>query len=111
MSIDIGMNNEDVVHIHKGILKRMEQFTFSNMDGPRDYQAVKQSQREPRYCITYAESKEMTEMTLYHLQYEMIYLQNRNRLTNLEKEFMVTWRKRGLDWDFGIDMYILLYLK
>ena len=41
----------------------------------------------------------------------MIYLQNRNRLTNLEKEFMVTWRKRQLDWDFGIDMYILLYLK
>ena len=37
-------------------------------------------------------------------------LQNRNRFTNLENEFMVT-RGEGIDWEFGVDMYTLLYLK
>ena len=36
------------------------------------------------------------------------------RLTDLENEFMVTrgegWGK-GIDWEFGMDMYTLLYLK
>ena len=32
--------------------------------------------------------------------------------TDLEKELMVTRGKgRGKDWEFGIDMYTLLYLK
>ena len=36
-----------------------------------------------------------------------------NRLTDLENELMVTGGKggRGIDWEFGIDMYTLLYLK
>ena len=42
---------------------------------------------------------------------ELIY-KNRNGLTDLEKEFMVTrgqgWRER-IDWELGIDMYIPLY--
>ena len=36
------------------------------------------------------------------------------RLTDLENELMVTGGKGsggGMDWDFGIDMYTLLYLK
>ena len=37
-------------------------------------------------------------------------LQKRNRLTNLENEFMVT-RGEGIDWEFGGNMYTLLYLK
>ena len=43
-----------------------------------------------------------------------IYLQNRNRLTNLENKLMVTrekWWGEGTVRDFGIDMYTLLYLK
>ena len=43
-----------------------------------------------------------------------IYLQNRNRLTNLENKLMVTREKRwaeGTVREFGIDMYTLLYLK
>jgi len=42
-------------------------------------------------------------------------LQNRNRLMDLENEFMVT--TRGYEWgkgtirEFGVDMYTLLYLK
>ena len=46
--------------------------------------------------------------------YKWTYLQNRNRLTDLENELMVTreegWRG-GIDGEFGIDMYTLLYLK
>ena len=41
-------------------------------------------------------------------------LQNRNRLTDLENEFMVIrregWRE-GMVREFGMDMYTLLYLK
>ena len=42
------------------------------------------------------------------------YLQNRNRLTDLENKLMVTkgegWGE-GIDWGFGTDTYTLLYLK
>ena len=31
--------------------------------------------------------------------------------TDLEKELMVTGGKGGIDWEFGIDMYTILYLK
>ena len=41
-------------------------------------------------------------------------LQNRNRLTDLENQFMVIrregWRE-GMVREFGMDMYTLLYLK
>ena len=43
---------------------------------------------------------------------ELIY--KANRLTDLENELMVTRGKRGgggINWEFGIDMYTLLYLK
>ena len=41
-------------------------------------------------------------------------LQNRNRLTDLENQFMIIrregWRE-GMVREFGMDMYTLLYLK
>ena len=46
--------------------------------------------------------------------YKCSYLQNRNILTDLENELMVTrWEGRvgGINWEFGIDIYTLLYLK
>ena len=46
--------------------------------------------------------------------YKWTYLQNRNRLTDLENELMVTRREgcgEGIVREFGIDMYTLLYLK
>ena len=42
-----------------------------------------------------------------------MYLQKRNKLTNLEKELTVAgegWRE-GVVREFGIDMYIVIYLK
>jgi len=49
-------------------------------------------EREISYDIAYKKNqKEMIQMNL----------QNRNRLTDLEKEFMVTWTERLLcPWDF-----------
>ena len=47
--------------------------------------------------------------------YKCAYLQNSNRLMYLKKKLMVTrgggGRGEGIDWEFGIDMSILLYLK
>ena len=41
MSTDRGMDKDNVVHIHSGILfghkKELNNAIFSNMDGPRDY--------------------------------------------------------------------------
>ena len=43
MSIDRGVDQENVVHIHNGILlshqKEQNTSIFSNMDGPRNYHA------------------------------------------------------------------------
>ena len=38
-----------------------------------------------------------------------MYLQNRNRLTDLEKELMVT-KVEGIVRELAMDIYILLYL-
>ena len=60
MSIDRGMDKEDVVHIYNGILlshkKRMNNAICSNMDGPRDYHAKWSKSdrgRQISYNITY----------------------------------------------------------
>ena len=47
-------------------------------------------------------------------RYKLTYLLNRNRHTVLENKFMVTRSEEwlgGIDWEFGIDMCILLHLK
>ena len=46
--------------------------------------------------------------------YKWTYLQNRKRLADLENELTVNRRGvggEGIGWEFGIDMYTLLYLK
>ena len=43
-----------------------------------------------------------------------INLFTKQRLTNLENRFMVTKGERwggGINWEFGTDIYMLLYLK
>ena len=45
---------------------------------------------------------------------QMNYPQNRNRLTDLENKLMVTKGERrgqGINWEFGINIYTLLYIK
>ena len=60
-------------------------------------------------------SQKETNIIWYHLYAESksykneTYLQNRNRLTGLENEFVVG--EVRIDWDFGIDVYTLLHLR
>ena len=80
MSIDRGMDKEDVVHIYwptqyNGILlghkKEWNNAICSNMDGPRDCHMWYQ---------IYVESKKGCKW---------IYLQNRNRITDIENNLLV----------------------
>ena len=44
-------------------------------------------------------------------EHQQIYLQNRNRFTDLENKLMVTSRKgqaEEIDWELGTDIYALL---
>ena len=106
MSIDRGMNKEDVVHIYNGILpshlKEWNNAICSNMNGPRE-------------CHT-EWSKSDREGEIYNIAYmwnlkngtnEPVYLQNKNWVknsTNVENKFIVS--KRGKDklgdWDWHI---------
>ena len=80
------------------------------MDGPGDYHtkwSKSDKERQISYGIAYM-------WNLKKQLYRWTYLQNRNRLTDLENELMVT-RGEGLEGgivkEFGFDMYTLLYLK
>ena len=84
-----GMDKEDVVQIHNEILlshkKEWNNIICSNMDGPRDYQ-TKWCKSDTIWCHLCIESK---------ICHKWTYLQNRNRLTDIESKFMVTKAERG----------------
>ena len=47
-------------------------------------------------------------------RYKWTYLQNRNRVKDVENKFMVTkgvWCGGGINWEIGINIYALLYVK
>ena len=51
---------------------------------------------------------------MWNLKYKRTYLQNINRLTDIENKLMVTKGERkwgGIKYDFGINRYNLLYMK
>ena len=45
--------------------------------------------------------------------YKRTYLHDRNRVTDVENKLMVTKGERGggINWEIGIDIHILLYIK
>ena len=45
--------------------------------------------------------------------YKETYLQNRNRVTEVENKLMVIKEERGggINWEIGRDIYTLLYIK
>ena len=90
MSIDRWMDKEDVVHIYNGILlsdkKEWNNAICSNMDGPRDYHmkwSKSDRERQISHDVTYI-------WNLKNKKYKWTYLQNRNRLTDIEYKLMVT---------------------
>ena len=87
------MDKEDVVHIYNGLLlshkKQWNNAICSNMDGPRDYHTKwSKSDREGQisYDITYVRNLKK--------RYKWTYLQNRNRLIDIENNLMVTKGER-----------------
>ena len=89
MPIDRWMDKEDVVYIHNGILlshkKEWNNVICSNMDGPRGFH-TKWSKSNTIWHHLYEESK------IWH---KLTYLQNRNRLIDIENKFMVTKGEKG----------------
>ena len=78
------------------------------MDGPRDYH-TKWSESDRERQISY----DITYMWNLKKWYKWSYLQNRNGLTDIENKLMVTKGERGggINWEFGINIYTLLYIK
>ena len=81
-------------HTHNGILlshkKEWNNAICSNMDGPRDYHtkwSKPDRERQISYNVTYMQNLKKW--------YKWIYLQNRNRLTDIENKLMVTKVEEG----------------
>ena len=88
------------IHIHNGILlshqKEWNIAICSNMDGPGD-DHTKWSKSDRKRQISY-DIAYMWNLKKKRKRYKWTYLQNRNRLTDLENELMVT---RGERWVAG----------
>ena len=104
---------KDVVHTYSAIpLGHKEEWNdaiCSNMDGSRDYHTKWITSEKDKYkCITYM-------WNLKKKWYKWTYLQNRNRLIDLENELNGCrgegWGEEGMVREFGIKKYTLLYLK
>ena len=92
MSIDRWMDKEEVVYIHNGILlspkKELNNTIHSDMDGPRDdmLNEIRHSNANTMWYHLYVDSK------IWH---RWTYLQNRNRLTDIENKLLATKGERG----------------
>ena len=106
------MDKEDVVHIYNGMLlnhkKEWNNAICSNADGPRDYHTKWcKSDREWQISYDIAYMWNLKEGNKWN------YSQNRNRSTDIENKFMVTKgeRRGGINLEFRVKRYILLYIK
>ena len=87
------MDKKDVLHIYKGILlshkKEWNHVIYSNMGRPRDYH-TKWSKLRREWQILY-----ITYVWNLKEWYKSTYLQNLNRLTDIEKKLLIT-KGRGI---------------
>ena len=108
---DGGIDKEDVVHLHNGLSlshrKGWNRAICRDVSGPRDcHRQLTKSEREKQILPINA--------YMWNLEkwYRWIYLQSRNRVTDVEHKLMDTdgsggkWDKLG-DWD----LYMLLWIK
>ena len=84
MSIDRGMDKEDLVHLYNGILfshnKEWNNSIRSNADGPRDYNKVTLREKQVSHDTPYIWNLKKNTW------YKWTCLRNRNRLTDFKKE-------------------------
>ena len=82
---------------------------------------VREDRRELRKGRTQWSKSEREKQILYNIVYmwnlekwyRWTYLQNRNRVTDVENKLTVTNGERGkeINWEIGIDIYTLWYIK
>ena len=108
MSIDRGMDKEDVVHTYSGILlshKEWNNATCNNMDEPRDYR-TEWSQTNVWYRL-YVKSKKKKKDTNEFL--------SKTETHRHRKQFYGYQRGKGarggINQEAGINMYTPLYIK
>ena len=112
MSIDRWTDKEDMVYIYNGILlshkKEQNNAICSNMDGPRDCHtewSKSDRERQISYDIIYVWNlkKKGTSELIYKTE----------RIKDVEKKnlhYQGGWGG-GINWEIGIDIYMLLYIK
>ena len=106
MSIDRGVDQEDVVHVHSGLLlshqKQRNNGICSNMDGPEDYHA-KLSQSESKtptsYTITY-----MWSLKKGHNELLCRTDTDSQTLKNLRFPKETGWGVGGIRWGCGMEI-------
>ena len=98
-------------HIYNGILlshkNEQNNAICSNMEGPRDYHTKSDRERKILYNHSYVKF-------IFKKGINEIHLQNRNRLTDIKKKFLVTKGDRwggGINQELGMDTPILLYIR
>ena len=105
------MNKEDGVHIHNGILLshlKYNNASFSHMDGSGGLHTKWSKSDRKRQILN-----ELVYIQNIKKLYKWIYLHNRTAHRARKWINGYQWRRMGgrIDWEFGIDMYTLLYLK
>ena len=95
MFTDRGMDREDMVHIYSGVLfshkKERNNAICSTLGGPRDYHTKWSKSEKDKY-------HESTYMWNQKKWCKWTFLQNRNRLVDIENKFKVT-KGEGEDRD------------
>jgi len=97
---------KDVVGYYSAIKKEWCNAIYNDMEESKDCHiewSRSDRKRQTSCNITY----------MWHLK-KRTYLQNRGRVTGVEKKLMVTnWERSvgGINWETGTDIYTLLYIK
>ena len=112
MSINRWMDKEEVVQVYNGILlshKKEQKLTFAATWMQLEIiilSEVSQKEKDKYHMISF-----ICGIKIWH---KWTYLQNRNRLTDIEIRLVVAkWEggRRGMDWEFGVVRCKLLHLE
>ena len=104
------MDKEDVAHVYT-----MEYYSAIKKNEIMPFAATQMDLE-----IIILSEVSQTEKDKYHIAYmwnlkkwyKWTYLQNRDRVTDVENKLMVTGGKgEVINWEIGIDVYTLLYIK
>ena len=112
MFIDGWMDKEDVVHTFFGRL-----LEYSSSIKKNEIMSLAATWMDLDTVILSEVRQRKTNIVWYHLYveskkwYKWTYLQNRNRITDVENKLMVTKGEKGggINWEIGIDIHTTIY--